>query len=207
VYFVQRRDAVQSQLWFAVEGDPVDKADIAAALAYREYMGGSMAGLVFQEIREFRALAYSAFADYRRDESVEQRSHLLGYVGCQADKTQEALEVMMGLISDMPRKPDRLDLVRRSLLRNQETESPSFRDLQASVQSWRYRGYTQDPRTWLRPAFESISFEDVLSFYERNVKGRPVAVMVVGDPRKVDVDELAKYGKVVRIREGKVYSP
>jgi zinc protease len=206
VYFVPRRDAVQTQLWFAVEGDPVWRSEVPAANAFGEYFGGSMAGLVFQEVREFRALAYAARAAYPLDPNVYQRGHLLGYVGCQADKTFEALDVMVGLITAMPRRPDRLEAVEGALVRSQETASPKFRDLPLAVSEWRARGYGEDPRRWLLPAYQALAFEDIERFYEAHIEGRPLAIMVVGDPRKVKPEELRKYGKLVRVREGALYS-
>ncbi len=205
VYFVPRRDAVQTQLWFAVEGDATSPAEHAAADAFSEYFGGSMAGLVFQEIREFRALAYSASARYPRDEDPLQRGHLLGYVGCQADKTFEALDVMLGLVREMPARPERLDLVRLALVRSQETTSPPFRALQDTVRSWSRRGWSEDPRRTLLPEYAALEFADIEAFWRGHVAGRPIAIMVVGDPRKVKPSSLARYGRVVRVREGALY--
>jgi predicted Zn-dependent peptidase len=207
VYFVPRRDAVQTQLWFAVEGDPVGSDDQAAADAFEEYFGGSMAGLVFQEVREFRALAYATHGSFRRDENPAQKGHLLGYVGCQADKTGEAIEVMLDLITDMPRKRDRIGLVRSALIRGQEVESPSFRELQDKIEEWGWHGHREDPRLRLGKSYAELDFDDVERFWTRHVAGRPVAIMVVGDPRKVKPRALEKYGKVVRVREGALFSP
>ena len=194
-------------MWFAVQGQGVSRDAVARADAYSEYIGGSMAGLVFQEIREFRALAYSAGAWYERDENRAQRGYLRGYVGCQADKTFEALDVMLGLITDMPAQPERVDLVRSALLRSQETASPSFRELQDQIDEWRWRGYAGDPRRWLIPAYDKLTFEDIAAFYKQQIADRPVAIMVVGDPRKVKPRRLKKYGRFVRVREGSLYSP
>jgi zinc protease len=207
IYFVPRGDAVQTQLWFAVEGDPVPAGEQAAADAFSEYFGGSMAGLVFQEVREFRALAYAASARFARDEEPGQRGHLLGHVGCQADKTFDVLDVMVGLITKMPERGDRLELVRSTLLRGQETESPAFRALQDKLRDWQLLGYTQDPRRALLPAYAALEFADIVGFYRRHVAGRPLAIMIVGDPRKADPERLRKYGKLVRLREGQLYSP
>ena len=207
IYFVPRRDAVQTQLWFAVEGDPVPAGELAAADAFSEYFGGSMAGLVFQEVREFRALAYAASARFARDEEPGQRGHLLGHVGCQADKTFDVLDVMVGLITRMPERGERLELVRSTLVRGQETESPSFRELQGKLRDWQLLGYTQDPRRALLPAYAALDFADIVAFYRRHVAGRPLAIMIVGDPRKADPERLRKYGKLVRLREGQLYSP
>ena len=207
VYFVPRRDAVQTQLWFAVEGDPVPGTEIPAADAFSEYFGGGMAGLVFQEVREFRALAYAASARFARDEEPGQRGHLLGHVECQADKTFGVLDVMTGLIGDMLERSDRLELVRSALIRSQETETPSFRQLQAKIRGWRLLGYRHDPRRDLMPAYAELDFAAIVDFYRRHVAGRPLAIMVVGDPRKARPAQLRKYGRLVRLREGQLYSP
>jgi len=207
VYFVPRRDAVQTQLWFAVEGDPIPAAEQPAADAFAEYFGGGMAGLVFQEVREFRALAYAASARFDRDEEPAQRGHLLGHVECQADKTFDVLDLMTDLITRMPARSERLGLVRSALIRSQETESPAFRALQAKIRQWRLFGYDHDPRRDLVPAYERLEFEDIVEFYRRHVAGRPLAIMIVGDPRKARPALLKKYGKLVRLREGELYSP
>jgi predicted Zn-dependent peptidase len=205
VFFVPRRDAVQTQIWIAVEGGATKPEEQASADAFAEYFGGSMAGLVFQEIREFRALAYSASARYPRDLAPTQDGHLLGYVGCQADKTFDVLEVLVGLVRQMPERPDRTASVRQSLLRSQESASPGFREVQESVREWQRQGYREDPRRALRPRYEALELAEIVKFWRDHVQGRPIAIMVVGDPRKVDRDRLAEYGEVVRVRESSLY--
>jgi len=206
VYFVPQRNAVQTQLWFAVEGTPVQPKERPSADAFEAYFGGGMAGLVFQEVREFRALAYAAGGRYERDEEVVQRSQLVAHVGCQADKTHEALDVMLELITKMPERRDRIDLVRASLVRKQETDSPSFRELQARLVEWQHEGEREDPRKHTIPAYRELEFDDIAEFYRAHVAGKPLAIMVVGDPRKVKPKDLKKYGKLVRLREWKLYS-
>jgi zinc protease len=206
VYFVPQRGAVQTQLWFAVEGTPVQPKERPSADAFEAYFGGGMAGLVFQEVREFRALAYAAGARYERDEEIVQRGQLLAHIGCQADKTDEAIDVMLELITEMPERRDRMDLVRASLVRSQETDSPSFRDLQDQIEDWQFTGEREDPRKHMIPAYRQLDFDDIAAFYRAHVAGKPLAIMVVGDPRKVKPTDLKKYGKLVRLREWKLYS-
>lgn len=205
VFFLPRRDAIQSHLYFAVDGQPVPVEQQAQADAYDEYMGGSMAGLVFQEIREFRALAYSANARLRRDPTAEQSAYLTGYIGCQADKTFESIDVMLDLIQNLPQKPERLAALKGALVHSQETRTPSFRELQDRIEQWRWYGYTSDPRRELLPAYRELSFDDIEAIHERQIAGRPVALIVVGDPRKVDTKRLAKYGRVVKVRERDIF--
>ena len=206
VYFLPRRRAIQTQLLFSVDGEPTPREQRAAAAAYGEYMGGGMGGLVFQEIREFRALAYSAWAYFNRDENPAQAGYLIAGVGCQADKTGEAIEVMMGLIREQPAKPERMDALRSTLTRSLESTSPGFRELQAMIERWQHVGYDADPRAWLLADYAKLSFDDIIAFHEAQIAGRPVTLVVVGDPRRIDVDALARWGELVKVDERDIFA-
>ncbi|WP_146661034.1 M16 family metallopeptidase [Enhygromyxa salina] len=206
VFFLPRRNAIQTQLVFLVDGDAVPREQLAAADAYSEYMGGSMAGVVFQEIREFRALAYSASGRFARDDNPAQAGYFVGGIGCQADKTAEAIAVMMGLIRELPVKPERMDAIRSSLGRGLETRSPGFRELHSTLAGWRRLGYADDPGKWLIEEYAQLNFADIEAFHAAQVADRPVMLLVVGDPRRVDVRELERYGEVVKVRENQLFA-
>ena len=206
VYFLPQRKQIQSQLIFLVDGEPVPREQIAAADAYGEYMGGGMAGVVFQEIREFRALAYSASGSFLRDVDPSQAGWFRGRIGCQADKTFESIDVMMGLIRELPHKPERMDPLRSALTRSLEVQSPGFRELQGTIEHWGYLGYGEDPRKWLIDEYAELDFADIEAFHAAQVADRPVILLVVGDPRRVDVEELGRYGEVVEVAEREVFA-
>ncbi len=56
-------------------------------------------------------------------------------------------------------------------------------------------------------AYDELSFSDVEAFYAKHVQGRPVAIMVVGDPRVVKLEQLRSYGPVVKLRARDLLSP
>jgi zinc protease len=206
VYFMPQRGQIQTQLGFIVDGEPVPHEQLAAADAYNEYMGGSMAGLIFQEVREFRALAYSAWGAFRRDDNPAQAGWFVGRIGCQADKTFESIDVMLGLIRDMPVKPERMDPLRSALTRGLEAQGPGFRELQGSIEHWRELGYDGDPRAWLIDDYAKLDFADLEAFHADQVADRPVILLVVGDPRRVDVGELERHGELIKVAEREVFA-
>jgi zinc protease len=206
VYFLPHRKLIQTQLMFVVDGDPVEPSQHAVANAYGEYMGGGMGGLVFQEIREFRALAYSAWAGFLRDDTPIQAGYLVAGAGCQADKTQETIEVMLDLIRTRPDKTERMDALRSSLIRGLEALGPDFRELQSTIAYWQKRGYTEDPREHLLDAYATTQFADIEAFHAAQIAGRPVTLVVVGDPRRVDKRELARFGELIELREREIFA-
>lgn len=207
VFFVPQRGAVQTQLTFFIEGDPIPVAEVPAMQAFDEYLGGSMGGLIFQEVREFRALAYSAHGGWYEPTIANRPGIVWARIGCQADKTEDALAVMTGMLRDLPRKPARMEAVRSALARSQETADPEFRELPQAVQAWAWRGYATDPRRLRMRQYAGLRWEDLQGFWERRVKGRPLVLMVVGDPKRIDEDVLERYGPVTRVSEGTLYRP
>lgn len=206
VYVLPRRKAIQSQLWFVIDGDPVPAAQRPSADAFNAYLGEGMTGLIFQEVREYRALAYSAWGTFIRDATPEQRGYFLGAIGCQGDKTFEAVDVMLGLLREMPAKPERMGSLRASMLRGLETSSPGFRELQGTIEAWQRRGYTEDPRRAKIEAYPGLEFADIEAFREAQIAGRPVALVVVANPKVVDFDALSRYGELVELRERDVFA-
>ena len=58
------KEMAQSQVDIEFGGEDYNEANNPAAQLYNAYFAGGMSGIVFQELREARALAYSTFARY-----------------------------------------------------------------------------------------------------------------------------------------------
>ena len=54
------------------------------------------------ELREARALAYSAWAHFFTPSRPEEENILVGAIGCQADKTLEAVRAFLSLLEICP---------------------------------------------------------------------------------------------------------
>ncbi len=207
VFFVKRRDAVQSHVWFFIEGEPVSADDLVGMDAYNEYMGGDMGGLIFQEVRELRALAYTAFGTFDEPELKGTSGHFYGYVACQGDKTETTIRLMRELVRTSPDRSDRLSAVRSSLLRSQETADPHFRTLPATIATWRDQGYSEDPRRERIKGYRGLQLEHMQTFWKHQVEGRPLVIVVVGDPRRIELDVLERFGPVTVVRQRQLYKP
>lgn len=205
VFFVNRKDAVQSQIYFYVKGEDysIDKEpDIDA---FNEYFGGGFSGLVIQEIREYRSMAYSAGASYTIPLLTGKRSSFIGYVGTQADKTIDAIRVFDSLLLYMPQKKERIETIRSSLVQEAYASRPDFRDLTETFVGWKLKGYYEDPSKYKLPYYNKLTFDNIEKFYENNIKGKPVVICIVGDKKRLNMTEIAKYGKIVEVKESALY--
>ena len=206
VYFLPDRNAQQANVYFFIEGDEYSKENDAVRSAFNQYFSGSFNGLVLQEIREYRSMAYHAYGVKSIPPLAGKKDFFVGSIGTQGDKVAEALEVYVGLLQGMPLHPERIVNIKNYLKEAMLSSKPEFRDLSMAIQAWKLRGYEEDPAKQNLKLIDDLTFEEIVAFYNEQIKGRPIGIAVCGDPKQIDLKALEKYGKVVRLSTSKVFS-
>jgi hypothetical protein len=112
----------------------------------------------------------------------------------------------MDLLTSMPEYPDRLANLKNFLKETALVAKPDFRDASQVYQSWKLSGYDKSPAEVNFPMYEKLSFDDIVKFYSEKIKGRPIAIGIVGDPKMIDDNALKKYGKLIKLSTSKVFS-
>lgn len=208
LYFLPNKDSKQAQLYFYFEGEPYDVADEVTYRAFKEYFSGGFNGLVMQEVREKRSMAYTAGGAFVTPLLDGKNTYFIGYIGTQPDKAADAVDVFMGLLKDMPSYPERMDDIKVYLKQSYLSEKPSFRRRSQQFAAWKQLGYTEDPAKANAAKIDAISFDDVLQFYEKHVKGKPVTIVIMGDPKMINQKQLqSTYGKLTKMSTSKLFSP
>lgn len=200
IYIYNDPKALQSKMTFWCNGLVPTDEEKAKLNGFNEYFGAGMSSLVFQEIREFRSLSYSAYAYYINRYLKTNKGYLYAGMGTQSDKTIEGVQVMTDLIKNMPQKPDRMESIKKGLMQAIHTQNPGFRYLSQTVSSWRFQGYNADPRADRMKIYNNLQFADVLTMYEKFVKGKPIVITITGNMKKVDMVALAKFGKIIKVK-------
>lgn len=205
IYFVNDKKATQTNIFFDIDISNVPKEEHYKLYAFNEYFGKGMSSLVFQEIREFRSLAYSAYGFCYPGKTPAINETFVGFVGCQNDKTIEALTIMMGLINDMPTKPERLEYIKGAITNSAITSRPGFRNLSEQIERWKEQGYKTDPNYLFKEEFKDLSFEEVMEFYTKYLKNKPVTISMVGDKKQINFKELATFGEIKEVKIKDIY--
>ncbi|HHH49924.1 MAG TPA: insulinase family protein [Saprospiraceae bacterium] len=200
IYFVQDKKAVQSQVYFYVPGNKYSNEQYIAKNGFNTYFGDGFSGLVLQEIREYRSLAYSAWGRYFNfDTSPNKSAFLWAYIGCQADKTIEAIEVMNDLLKNLPEKKERLTNIRSNLKLKAQSAYPGFRKVSQSIEAYKEQGFDDDPNRKAVVAYDKMSFEDIMDFYQKNIKGKAITIAIYGNKKKINLEKLKAFGKLVEL--------
>ncbi len=206
IFLVDKPKALQSKIYFMINEKPFFNDDEPVIDAFNLYFGGDFSGLVLQEVREYRSLAYSAGARYAIPSKSGRESIFFGYIGTQSDKTIEAVSLFDSLVRKMPRKPERINFIKEYLVQSAITERPDFRKLSETVAGWKLHGYTYDPAMVKIPVYYELSYDDLDKFYQENIKTKPMAIGIVGDAKRIDLKALEKYGKVINVKEKSLFS-
>jgi len=206
ILFVNKPKARQSKMYVFINGEPFEITDAAHIDAFNDYFGGGFSGLMLQEIREYRSLAYSAGGSFRYPLEKGKPTNFLGYIGTQSDKTLIAMETLDTLIRQMPAKPERIEMIKSHLELSAQTNRPNFRNIASTVEVWKNRGFHVDPLIIKLPIYRGLTWENIDEFYKDRMKNNPVVYMIVGDEKNIDMKSLAKYGKLVKISEKTLFS-
>lgn len=205
-YILNDKKAVQSYVYYIVNGEPLNHADDYKKEAFNAYYTNSLSGLLFQEVREFRSLAYSVGGNYIDPIYEPNKSgRLVLFTGSQADKTTDAVEVVMNLIEDMPEYEQRLASIKEGLILESSSSKSDFRNISRAAETFLKTGYEEDPNKINYEKFQQLKFEDIVSFYEKNIKDKPVVVTIYGDASRFDLNKLKSLGKVVELEMDDIF--
>ena len=184
--------------------------DERAKLAlFDEYFGGNMSSVLFQNVREFRSLAYSTNGQASTTSLAQHPEAVQGYItatGTQADKTLEALATVDSLLRQMPMKENNLDAARQSVLNEIQSGYPAFRNMPAYVANQRMLGNTTVPGAAIARLLPSVTAQDVIQFHQQHIGANNNRVwIIIGDKKLTDMKALARFGKVVELKKEDVY--
>ncbi len=191
---------VQTDVLMVSKGTPhFDLEEYLYSNVFNDYFGFGLSSIVFQEIRESRALAYSTYAMNESPSRKGQSHFFKAYVGTQPDKLQEAVGALHGIIQDMPMADSQLEHARQSILKKIESERVT-----PARQFWEYkknldRGLQGDIREKLYDFTQQLTPESLLNFQMERIRDRQFNVLLLGDRKKLDMKYLSGIGPVKEI--------
>ncbi|MDX5349067.1 MAG: insulinase family protein, partial [Hymenobacteraceae bacterium] len=192
-------DMVQAEILFLTKSLPYDKNLVPTITLYNQYFGGNMGSIVFQELRESKALAYSASSRYSTASKKDKPNYIVSYIGTQADKLPEAMAGMQALLNEMPEAAANFenakDAIRNSIATDRITKSSILFDYERAKKL----GVEYDIRKDIYESTNTMTMEQLRDFQNKLVKNQPQAILVIGSKNKLNFKELQKYGKVKQV--------
>lgn len=199
VYFVHYDGMVQAELLWLNRQGPYDATVVPHASIFNQYYGGDMSSVVFQEIRESKALAYSTFAAYDMPDRKSDPFYVLAYIGTQADKVADAIPAMNTILRNMPVNEGSFAQTIEALRNRLQTERIVRTSILFNYLKARKMGVDHDLRIDTYDALNTTTIDDLKRFHAARFGSGDYTLALLGDRAKVDLKELAKYGRVVEL--------
>jgi predicted Zn-dependent peptidase len=198
VFFADYKQVQASIFWLNRDG-LYNAAEEPVTAAFNQYFGGDMSSVVFQNIREAKALAYSTYAGYSIPDEKDKYCSSMAFIGTQADKFHDAIAAMNELLNGLPADSIVFALAKESLKNRIETSRTTEDYLLGTYMSLRKKGQDSDANKALYEALPNLSLKDIEAFHKNHISNRKWALCVVASKDRISRKDLEKYGKVTEL--------
>ena len=194
--YVVNYDMQQAEIIMLSKSTEFDKSKIPVIDMYNQYFDGGMQSILFQEMRESKALAYSTYSGYQTPVKKDKPNYLVSYIGTQADKLPEAMAGMTDLLNNMPESEIVFTNSKNSLLKQIQSDRITKSDILYAFEAAKKLGLDYDLRKNVYEEIPRLTFNDIKEFQKKYVSNKKYVILVLGDLKKLDMGTLEKYGKV-----------
>ena len=167
-------------LQYSSRGEKFDPAIEPGRQLYDEYFGGGMNSIVFQEMRESRGLAYSAWAGLNRPPYLDQDYYFVSQIATQSDKLMDAVNTFNDIINNMPLSENAFRLAKDAMITRLRTDRVTGMSIIWNYLDAQDLGQTVDSRIKLYNDIQNLTLDDVAAFQQQWVKGRTYYYGILG---------------------------
>ena len=185
-----------SYLQYSDRGEGFELSEVPAIELFNEYYGGGMNAIVFQEMRESRALAYSAGAWLSEPAFKTDTYSFRATINTQNDKLRKAVEGFDEIIEDLPQAPENLEIAKAAILSKLRTQRTIGISVLYSYLNAQELGLTEPREKLIFDKVGSMTMEDILATHGKWIKGRTYHFGVLGDTKDLDMQFLGSLGPV-----------
>ncbi|QIU93881.1 M16 family metallopeptidase [Bacteroides faecium] len=172
---------------------------------YNEYFGGGMNSIVFQEMRETRGLAYSAWAGMMAPSYLKYPYVLRTQIATQNDKMIDAVNTFNDIINNMPESEAAFKLAKDGLINRMRTDRIIKGDIIWSYIDAQDLGQSVDPRIKLYNDVQNMTLKDIADFQKQWVKGRTYVYCILGDKKDLELDKLKTIGPIEELTQKQIF--
>lgn len=198
VYFADY-DMVQTEIMLVGKDRVFNVEEMAHMEMFNSYYGGGMNSIIFQEIREARGLAYSAYVYVSRPSYAEQSNYIQAYVGTQADKMTIALDAFKDLLTNMPASEKAFNITKETVLNNMRSERITKSNIFWTYMGLKDLGIDYDYRKPMFEKIQTMELSDVQNYFDEHIKPANYSIILVGKRDNVDFKYLNKIAEVKEI--------
>ena len=196
------------QLYFLQYSNLGKKFDVAvdpALKLYNEYNSGSMGAIVFQEMRESRGLAYSAWAGIVTGGKVIYPYTVQTQIATQNDKMMDAIKTFNDIINNMPESEAAFKLAKEGIISRLRTDRIIKDNILWSYIYAQDMGMNVDKRIKQYNDVQKMTLQDVIGFQKKWMKDRTYTYCILGDKKELDMEALKTIAPIEELTQEEIF--
>ena len=217
IYYVKQA-ARQNEVWIA----PFDAKNIymrayhnefrdwniseaAVQAVFNEYFGGGMNGIVFQEMREARGLAYNASAYYSRPGRKGEKESFYTHIITQNDKMMDCINHFKEITNQLPASENAFKIAKEALTKQLASLRTTKMGIISRWHTMKYLGIDFDLNQKIYEGLGKVTLQDMVNFEKANMANKPLRYIILGDEKELDMKALEKIGPIRRLTTEEVF--
>lgn len=205
VYFVDY-DMVQTELDMLSKGEKYNPEHAAYQSMFNEFFGSGLSSVVFQEIRESKALAYAAYAYVGSPSKADESHYVVAYIGTQNNKLGQAMDAMTELMSAIPDgTEDMFEESRTSAMKKIESDRMIKSRIYWNFRGLQDKGIDYDIRKDIYEKLGTMTMDEMKDYFNSNIANRNYVYCVIGKKSEMDMSVLKKLGPVKELTLEQVF--
>lgn len=203
--WVVNYDKVQLSIGLISSGENFKPEDMAFEEVINEYFFQGLDAIVFQEIRESRALAYSANGSYllQKEKGYAARSYIMAET--QPDKALEAIKAAQGLLADVPFYDSKFNAAKQSVLKKLAAERKLGSAVYHHFCTAERAGLKGDWRRDLYAAVKKMDEKGFRALAAKKLSSCKYDIVIVGKPDAKLLKELSRIGTVKKLSSKEIF--
>lgn len=190
---------------FHNENRPWNPDKEAVVELFNEYYGGGMNSVVFQELRETRGLAYSAWAFYATPYYKDKPEYSYTYIISQNDKMMDCIRTFNSIIDTIPMSQKAFDLAKQATRKRFATARTTKFGIINAYLNAKNRGIDYDLNERIYNGIDSLTLSDIAAFEKETMANKPYRYVILGDEKNLDIDSLGKMAPIKRLTTEEIF--
>ena len=179
--------------------------ETATQSLFNEYFGGGMNGIVFQEMREARGLAYNASAWYAYPRKKGQFESYFTHIITQNDKMTDCIKEFHNILNDLPASDNAFKIAKEGLTKQLASLRVTKMGIINRWHDMQDMGLDYDLNQKIYNDLKNVTLQDIVNFEKANMANKPYRYIILGDEKELNMETLEKIGPIRRLTTEEVF--
>ena len=181
------------------EGRATNMDEEATIRLFNEYYGGGMNGIVFQELREARGLAYSASAFYARVSKKDQKEYYATNIITQNDKMMDCVRQFHQILDTIPQSEAAFSIAKDAVQKQLASQRITKFGIISHYLNMQRLGLDYDLNEKVYRDLQNITLQDIVRFEQQQMAHKTYRYLILGDEKELDIPSLEKIAPIRRL--------